>query len=402
MTISKSFKYRLRLTREQESLCSQTAGSCRYIYNRGLALKREAWEKEKQRISGFDLNNLLRQWKKELDWLSIPPSQSLQQANKDLDQAFKNFFSGRGYPNFKKKGVHDSFRLPQGIILIDQLSEKVGQVNLPKLGIVCFTKSREIQGRIRNVTISKTCQKWYISFNCELNIPKPEHTPQPEIGIDRGITTFAQCSDGTSIPPISPLKKNLKRLSRLQKDLARKQRFSSNYQKTRLKIERLHNHIASIRKNFLHKISTQLAKNHSLIVMEELKTKDMATSARGTRERPGRNVRAKSSLNRSIFDQGWFMFQNMLSYKLSWQGKRLLLVDPKYTSRLCGICGYAGKENRKIQQVFECQNCGHTQNADLNASINILAEGHSVLACGVEALASTMKQELQIRKPAMV
>ena len=128
----------------------------------------------------------------------------------------------------------------------------------------------------------------------------------------------------------------------------------------------------------------------------------MSRSARGTKENPGRNIKAKSGLNRSILDQGWGMFQNMLSCKLNWQGKRLLLVDPKYTSRLCGICGYAGRENRKTQQVFECQNCGYTQDADLNASINILAEGHSVLACGVEALASTMKQELLIRNPAMV
>ena len=402
MIISKSFKYRLRLTKEQESLCSQIAGSCRYIYNRGLALKKEAWEQNKQRISRFDLDKLLTSWKKELDWLSIPPSQSLQQANKDLDQAFKNFFSGRGYPNFKKKGINDSFRLPQGITLMDQLSKKAGQIKLPKLDIVRFTKSREIEGRIRNLTISKACQKWHISFSCEVDIPKPKSTPQSETGIDRGITTFAQCSDGTTIPGISPLKKNLKGLKRLQKELSRKKKFSRNFHKTKLKIQKLHNHIVNIRRDFLHKISTQLAKSHSLIVMEELKAKDMSRSAKGTKEKPGRNVKAKSGLNRSILDQGWSMFQQLLSYKLSWQGKKLLLIDPKYTSRLCRICGYAGRENRKTQQVFECQNCGYTQDADLNASINILAEGHSVLACGVEALASTVKQELQIRKPAMV
>ena len=150
MIISKSFKYRLRLIPEQESLCRQTAGSCRYVWNRALALKKEAWEKNKQRISRFGLDNLLTEWKKELDWLTLPPSQSLQQVNKDLDQAFKNFFSGRGYPRFKKKGINDSFRLPQGITLTEQLSKKVGQVQLPKLGIVRFTKTREINGRIKH------------------------------------------------------------------------------------------------------------------------------------------------------------------------------------------------------------------------------------------------------------
>ena len=136
--------------------------------------------------------------------------------------------------------------------------------------------------------------------------------------------------------------------------------------------------------------------------MEDLKTKDMAKSAKGTKENPGINVKAKSSLNGSILDQGWYTFQNHLSYKLNWRGGRLLLVPPKNTSLRCRICGHIERENRKKQEVFQCQNCGHTENADLNASINILAAGHAVIACGVEALASTMKQELLIRKPAMV
>ena len=398
MTISKSFKYRLRLTREQESLCNQTAGSCRYVWNRALALKKGLWEKKKENLSSFDLNNLLAEWKKELDWLSTPPSQSLQQVNKNLDQAFKNFFKGRGYPKFKKKGIHDSFRIPQGITLLNQLSKKAGQVQIPKLSIVRFTKTREINGKIKHVTISKTCQSWYISFNCEVDIPEPKEIPQPVIGIDRGITTFAQCSDGETIPTVSPLKKNLKRLVRLQRQLSKKKKFSSNWRKTKESLQKLHNHIANLRSDFLHKASTQLAKSHSLIVMEDLKTKDMAKSARGTKENPGTNVRAKSSLNRSILDQGWYTFQNYLSYKLNWRGGRLILVSPKNTSLECRICHHISKENRIKQELFQCQRCGHRENADLNASINILAAGHAVIACGVEALASTAKQELLIRK----
>jgi len=402
MIISKSFKYRLRLTPEQESLCRQTAGSCRYVWNRALALKKEAWEKNKQRISRFGLDNLLTEWKKELDWLTLPPSQSLQQVNKDLDQAFKNFFSGRGYPRFKKKGINDSFRLPQGITLTEQLSKKVGQVQLPKLGIVRFTKTREINGRIKHVTISKSCKNWLISFNCEVDMPPPKEIPQSHIGIDRGITTFAQCSNREAIPSISPLKKNLKRLAKLQRQLSRRKRFSSNWRKTKQRIQKLHYHIANLRGDFLHKASTQLAKSHSLIVMEDLKTKDMAKSAKGTKESPGTNVKAKSSLNRSILDQGWHTFQNYLSYKLNWRGARLILIPPKNTSLECRICHHISKENRISQEVFQCQNCGHTENAHLNASINILAAGHAVIACGVEALASTAKQELLIRRPAMV
>ena len=402
MTISKSFKYCLRLTQEQESLCSQTAGSCRYVWNRGLALKKQAWEERKERISRFDLDNLLTEWKEELNWLSTPPSQSLQQVNKDLDQAFKNFFSGRGYPRFKKKGIHDSFRLPQGITLLNQLSKKVGRGQLPKLGIVRFTKTREIKGRIRHITISKTCGNWFIAFNCELDIPAPKEIPQSQIGIDRGITTFAQCSDGKAILGISPLKKNLKKLAKLQRKLSKKKRLSSNWRKTKLKIQRLHYHIANLRKDFLHKTSAQLAQSHSLIVMEDLRTRHMTKSARGTKENPGINVKAKSGLNRSILDQGWQMFQQFLSYKLTWRGGELILIPPKNTSLKCRRCGHISKENRIKPEEFQCIQCGHTENADLNASINILAAGHAVVACGVEAIASTAKQELLIRKPATV
>ena len=402
MIISKSFKYKLRLTKEQESFCDQTAGSCRYVWNKGLALKKELWEKKKQKLSRFDLDKLLREWKKGLDWLSLPPSQSLQQTNKDLDQAFSNFFRGRGYPKFKKKGIHDSFRLPQGITLMEQLSKKVGQVRLPRLGIVRFTKSKELEGRIRHVTISKTCGRWYIASSCEVNRHLPKEKAQSKIGIDRGIKIFAQCSDGITIQGVSPLKGNLKKLAKLQRKLSKKKKFSSNWQKTKQKIEKLHYHISNVRRDFLHKTSTQLAKSHGLIVMEDLKVGNMSKSAKGTKENPGKNVKAKSGLNRSILDQGWYTFQNLLSYKLDWRGGRLILISPKNTSLKCRICGHIAKENRAVLEEFQCVNCGHTENADLNASINILAEGHSVIACGVEALASTMKQELLIRKPMAV
>ncbi|MBU4140337.1 MAG: transposase [Candidatus Omnitrophica bacterium] len=222
------------------------------------------------------------------------------------------------------------------------------------------------------------------------------------MGIDRGITTFAQCSDGKAILGISPLKKNLKKLAKLQRKLSRKKKVSANWRKTKLKIERLHNHIANLRKDFLHKTSTQLAQSHSLIVMEDLKVGVMAKSAKGTKENPGTNVKAKSGLSRSILDQGWQMFQQFLSYKLNWRGGELILIPPKNTSLKCRLCGHIAKENRINQAKFQCIQCGHTEGADLNASINILAEGHSVLACGVEALASTTKQELLIRKLATV
>jgi len=191
-------------------------------------------------------------------------------------------------------------------------------------------------------------------------------------------------------------------LAKLQRRFSKKKKFSSNWRKTKQKIEKLHNHIANVRKDFLHKTSSQLVKSHSLIVMEELKIKEMSKSARGTKEEPGEKVKAKSGLNRSILDQGWHTFQKQLSYKLDWKGGKLILIDPKNTSLKCRICGHIGEENRLNQAEFECVRCGHAENADLNASINILAEGHSVIACGVERVISTAKQELPTRKPETV
>jgi putative transposase len=402
MKISKGFKYELRLTEEQKSLCNQTVGCCRYVWNKGLELKKKLWEEKKENLSRFDLDGLLTEWKEKLDWLGIPPSQALQQVNKDLAQAFENFFNGSGYPTFKKKGIYDRFRLPQGIELKQQLSKKVGQVKLPKLGIVQFTKTREIEGEIKHVTISKHCGKWYISFNCEIEKDIKEKKEGKEIGIDRGINIFAKCSDETDISSIFPLKKNLDKLAKLQRKMSKKKKFSSNWKKLKRKLSKVHNHIANVRKDYLHKKTTELSKSHRLIVLEDLKVGNMSKSAKGTKENPGKNVKAKSGLNRSILDQGWYMFQKFLEYKMKWNGGRVLYVDPKYTSQKCSICGHISKENRKSQAEFKCEKCGYEANADLNASRNILAEGQAVIACGVETLVSTVKQELGMRKPILV
>ena len=409
MLIQKSFKYKLKLTSNQEEVCCQIAGACRFVWNKSLALKKEAWEKNKKNIHRFELDKLLTEWKNELDWLTFPPSQSLQQVNKDLDQAFKNFFrrlrekkEDLGFPRFKKKGCDDSFRIPQGVCLVGKLSKKVGLVKVPKLGKICFTKTREIEGEIKHTTISRLCDCWYISFNCEveINIPKKENVSM--IGIDRGVKIFAMCSNGEEIKGISPFKKNSKKLAQLQKALAKKERFSSNWKKIKAKIKSIHLHIKNVRKDCLHKASSQIAKNHGTIVMEKLQTKNMTKSAKGTIDNPGKNVRAKSGLNRSILDQGWYMFQTFIEYKKLWTGGKVVYINPQYTSKRCNMCGYISKENRKTQELFHCLSCAHKENADLNAAKNILAEGHSVLACGAETLVSAMNQELQRRKPIAV
>jgi len=401
MLFKKSFKFQLKLNHEQLQHCSRFAGCCRFVWNKSLALKKTLWENTKSSISQFELNNLLVQWKKEFPWLNDAPSQALQQVNKDLDQAYKNFFRHGGFPQFKKKGKHDSFRLPQGINILSDLNHKTGVVQLPKIGNVQFIKTRAIEGTVKNATISRNAGKWYISFNCDAVDIQHDNKGREPVGIDRGVSVFAMISNGDKIEAKNPLKSNIKKLKKIQRKLSRKKKFSKNWNKQRLKISRFHNHISNIRKDVLHKSSTSIAKNHGTIVMEDLKTSNMIRSAKGTTENPGKNVKAKSGLNRAILDQGWHMFKVMLEYKSKWYGSILILVNPQYTSQKCFACGYTDSENRKTQELFECIKCGHSENADINAAKNILAAGLAVSACGEAPLGAPVKQEPEVRKVAL-
>jgi len=223
-----------------------------------------------------------------------------------------------------------------------------------------------------------------------------------QIGVDRGVKRFIQCSNGNVFDGFVIPEEVKKKLLRLQRKLAKNKKFSSNWRKLLKKIQKIYNYIANKRKDYLHKISTQLAKNHSLIVMEDLRIANMTKSAKGTVEKPGKNVKAKSGLNRSILNQGWYLFQKLIEYKMFWSGGKVVYVDPKYTSQKCSRCGHIAKENRKTQSVFKCVECKYELNADLNASKNILAEGHSVIACGEKTLVGSMNQELEQRKPLAV
>ena len=171
-------------------------------------------------------------------------------------------------------------------------------------------------------------------------------------------------------------------------------KFSANWQKLKAKIQRLHRTIANVRNDFLHRTTTIISKNHALVVIEDLKVRNMSRSASGTFELPGKNVRARSGLNKSILDQGWFGFRRQLEYKLKWMGGKLVVIPPQYTSQACSHCGCADRANRPAQAKFECVACGFECNADHNAALNILAAGQAVSACGAgRAQAPALKQE---------
>lgn len=357
------------------------AGACRFVFNRALALQNENHEAGNKYIPYGKMASWLVEWKNatEMQWLKDSPSQPLQQSLKDLERAYKNFFQKRAaFPRFKKRGQNDAFRYPQGV----KLDQENSRIFLPKLGWMRYRNSRQVAGVVKNVTVSQSCGKWYISIQTESEVSTPVHPSASMVGLDAGVAKLATLSDGTVFEPVNSFQKNQKKLARLQRQLSRKVKFSNNWQKQKRKIQRLHSCIANIRRDYLHKVTTTVSKNHAMIVIEDLKVSNMSKSAAGTVSQPGRNVRAKSGLNRSILDQGWYEMRRQLEYKQLWRGGQVLAVPPAYTSQRCACCGHTAKENRLSQSKFRCQVCGYTANADVNGARNILAAGHAVLACG--------------------
>ena len=388
-----AFKFQLRPNGQQERDMRRFAGACRFVFNKSLALQNENHEAGNKFLSYVKMAAWLVEWKKapETEWLKDSPSQPLQQALKDLERAYKNFFQKRAsFPRFKKRGHSDSFRYPQGV----KLDQANNRISLPKLGWISYRNSREVVGEVKNVTVSQSCGKWYVSIQTEYEVTEPTHSSSSMVGLDAGVAKLATLSDGTIFEPVNSFKSNQKKLARLQRAMSRKVKFSNNWNKAKRKVQNLHSRIANIRRDYLHKVTTAISKNHAMIVIEDLKVSNMSKSAKGTAEQHGRNVRAKSGLNCSILDQGWFEFRRQLEYKQLWRGGQVLAINPAYTSQKCACCGHTAKENRQSQSKFECLACGYIANADVNGARNILAAGHAVLACGEMAdLGRSMKQE---------
>ena len=376
-----AFKFQLRPDGQQEREMRRFAGACRFVFNRALALQNENHEAGNKYISYTKMTSWLVEWKDtpEMQWLKDAPSQPLQQSLKDLEGAYKNFFQKRAKPpRFKKRGRNDAFRYPQGV----KLDQRNSRIFLPKLGWMRYRNSQDVLGAVKNVTVSQSCGKWYISIQTEYEVSESVHPSTSMVGLDAGVAKLATLSDGTVFEPVNSFQKNRKKLARFQRQLSRKVKFSNNWQKQKYKIQRQHSRIANIRRDCLHKVTTAISKNHAMIVIEDLKVKNMSRSATGTTGQPVRDVRAKSGLNRSILDQGWYEMRRQLEYKQLWRGGQVLTVSPAYTSQRCACCGHTEKENRLSQSRFVCLASGYTANADVNGARNILAAWHAVLACG--------------------
>jgi putative transposase len=364
----------------------QMIGACRFVWNKMLALNLARLRRKQRVLHWVAMANLLPTMKRFWPWLSVDSySQSLHQVCRRLADAFKRMFtkgtphSGRK-PRFKRRHQACSVRFPIAIKL------EGNRIKIPKIGWVRFFKSRGVVGNVKNVTLLKEPTGWFVSIQAEQEIEKPSHPSVSEIGIDVGVVRFATFSDGVFVEPISAFKKMQNRLARAQRSLSRKVRFSSNWKKQRKIVSRIHSKIANTRKDFLHKLSTAISDSQAVVYVEDLKVSSMSRSAGGTIDSPGKNVRAKSGLNRSILDQGWSMFRDMLAYKLAWRGGKLVAVSPAYTSQRCPECGHVAKENRRSQAVFCCVECRHSANADHVGAINILRAGQAL--CGAMELSN--------------
>ena len=388
-----SFKYELKLSGVANRLCSRFAGACRYIYNYALALQISQYETENKKLNYTALCKVVTSLRQqpEKSWLKEIHSQILQQSLKDLDRAYKNFFVKRAaFPRFKRKGIHDAFRFPQGC----KLDQKNSRIYLPKIGWTRYRNSREVLGEISNVTISRSGEKWYVSIQTEREVQEEMHSSNTAIGIDVGVAKLATLSDGSNFPAVNSFAKYQKQLAKMQRKTSKQDKFSSNWKKAVYKIGRLHRKVAHIRQNYLHQTTNTICKNHALVFVEDLQIKNMTKSASGSKTNPGKNVRAKSGLNRAILDQGWFEFRRQLEYKQAWRGGVVVAVSPRNTSRTCPDCGNVCKDNRQTQAQFCCVNCGYANNADVVGAINILRAGHARLACGeMVQLGHSMNQE---------
>ena len=378
-----AYQYELKPNGAQRRDMRRFAGACRFVFNKALAWQKDRYATDKTtRFSYTVLANFLPAWKvdKETEWLKHSPSQCLQQALKDLERAYKNFFAQRAdFPRFKKKGQSDSFRYPQGC----KLDQENSRIFLPKLGWVRYRNSRDVLGTVKNVTVSHKAGKWFISIQTERDVEPPVPQGTSAVGIDMGIARFATLSDGTYYAPLNSFKKHEVALRKAQQAMSRKIKFSNNWKKAKANVQRLHSLISNCRKDYLHKATTTISQNHAMVCIEDLQVRNMSRSAAGTAGEPGRNVRAKSGLNKAILDQGWFEFRRQLDYKLAWTGGWLVAVPPHYTSQICPECGHCSKENRSTQSAFACVQCRFEEHADVVGAINVLRAGHAQFACEV-------------------
>ena len=359
-------KYRLFPTSSQRTALERTLGICRWVYNKTLEVRKEAWEERGESLSLYATNKLLPAWKDEHAWLRDAYSQVLQEAQERVDLAFKHFFrrvpAGEtpGYPRFRGKGWYKSFSFKQpgfGYKLLDS-----GRLRLSKIGDVKIKRHRPLEAEVKRLHIKRDwIGNWYACFSVEVE-PEPLEPSPWSVGIDLGLSHFATLSTGEHVPNPRFFRRDEKALAKAQRCLSACEKGMPAYRKRKRVVQHIHQRIANRRKDFAHKLSRTLVDTFQFIAFEDLNASDM--------------VKLRS-LAKSISDAAWNQLVQYTTYKAEKAGRSVVLVDPAYTSQDCSGCGERVKKDLSVR-VHQCPQCGLEIDRDLNAALNILARG---LAC---------------------
>lgn len=365
--MEKAYMYRIYPNKEQKIQLAKTFGCVRFVYNHYLDARVKAYEADKTTLNYYDCANDLKRLKSEYEWLKEVDSTALQSSLRDLDASYKKFFREHaGFPRFKSKKTHRySYKSK---CVNGNIAYRDKYIKLPKLGNV-KTKNKLIpQGRILSATVSQEPSgKYYVSLCCTDVDVNALPVNDKKIGIDLGIKDFAITSDGLRFENPKYLQQSLKKLAKLQKELSRKTKGSSNRNKARIKVARLQEHIANQRKDYLHKLSTKLVRENGIICIEDLQVKNMIKNHK---------------LARNIADVSWSEFTRQLEYKAEWYGRRVIKVDKWYaSSQTCNCCGEKFSVTKDLSvRTWICPNCSAELDRDVNAAINIRNEGLRLLS----------------------
>ena len=371
----KSYKYRIFPNNIQKEQLQRFFGVSRYIYNLALETKTVAYVGNKVSISKYDLIKQLPDLKKEYEWIAEVPSQVLQQSIFNLDTAYQNFFKGKAdFPKFKNKYSKQSIRFPQGIKIEDD------RISLPKLKWIKLIKHRDFKGNIRNVTLSKTTTgKYFVSVLVDTNTePSKKKQIKNVVGLDFGIKDLVITSDGVVYENKNFFKSQQKRLRIEQRSLARKNKGSNNYNKQRLRVAKLHEKVQNQRTDYLHKISSQLLNEYDTVVIEDLAVSNMVKNHK---------------LAKAISDMGWRQLRTMFEYKSEWYGNNLIAIGRfEPSSKVCSCCGNIKQDLKLSDRTYVCDNCGYSEDRDINAAINIKNFGLRDTALSVNVSGCTVRR----------